>query len=1225
MLHQHPEAAQEPALHPRSGESTIQTTGQETSSSLLAADPALVPPHLLDFFTRLEEREKLRPFLPLMGSVDVRQAESGRVCAVDVNRYPQGFNNVYEKDFEIGAKLLRQRIEEDRNAGDCEEIKAGSSTTGANYSNDFLVGHRVVGKKKNFDPEKRNNSGPSRWPVTGKQKRKMVHLHIVEEDYQKRPELQKKKMVHVHIVEEDYLKAGVGPSEQVQDNCGESCSSSSEAPARRAQLEQGNDKHAGVMKVDEQEDAPVQLLPSGGLAQEQHPYYAHLKALKQFVNRAVGGVEGEDSVCEPQDLVVPAQASSSSLHPLVGRENHVFNILNTSYPSDLAAVEEVEDGRPRADESVETPLGQRQKNIKAIAPDEHDPELYNSYCKHEVYTYIHAWLEELRLFEKNRFFADAFSRRIASQAESSSTTETEDVEQPGEQREVDEVAMLNGAAQEPQGSVCEGKAPGSRAYLGAPGDPAHQPTNHPRPAPLLLHETTDLEARFELLPANAQYCSDQLAFFVGEKLVTMASNKGGTARAPSSTQTPWKKVFIKDDNGCNGIGLCVFGPEDLVEVGRADGRGGVAAPDVGGGPADSSTSKTSTGSTSRGCTDESKGRRVVEPAVPSSSLCTFGNNFYGSYVLQHRVKMTNQHRKILRPRNKVCLAPKYVLQEGIPTSLGRREGGAVEGGDVVPSASSTTSTNLAQNNYSTSTTSLSTSPVCRSTSTLVSQLEIVLMCVNGEIFSYFGRELPVVTRPAPAVADVEKQAIADASTTATSTTISGAVNNRSAAVVKKTTTSKSSGGTAPGNKNSSKTICSTDGANEEDHHDEDDDHDTCVSLNVNNVQFVQRDRFEADKEYRDAFLQVRSQWWKYVVIGKLSMLALAKQKKRHYDGERLQQRRNSEGVVSKVKPLIHLIPGTKVELREVVAEKVDETVANLSGASRVEQEVVSQIKEPPASSSASSSTAASTTEIPSTSTSVVSSSISPSGMLVFPSSADTAWSRSNDIFTTSTSTPGRCSTSNEGTITLPLGVELPSAKSRTPGGTGTPATSVASTPVGSAVATSRGGVPPKESYGSAKTTSSSSARPGKNLFAGNFAVGGSEQLSTTGVQVATAPLRETPEACSRRLSGRVMRALNNKHALTKEHKEVVKKLQKALAKKQSSSSCFSGKQQDGTENTGTFLTSAGILAGPSEDASDVEGAVSELLTNIEKATNLPSVSALLEGFLANLSPANGAR
>merc|ERR1712146_714382 len=65
------------------------------------------------------------------------------------------------------------------------------------------------------------------------------------------------------------------------------------------------------------------------------------------------------------------------------------------------------------------------------------------------------------------------------------------------------------------------------------------------------------------------------------------------------------------------------------------------------------------------------------------------------------------------------------------------------------------------------------------------------------------------------------------------------------------------------------------------------DDDTCTSLNIPGARFIQRDVFETSPKYRDAFERVRKQWWKYVLTGRLCILAMAKQKLDFVRGRRM--------------------------------------------------------------------------------------------------------------------------------------------------------------------------------------------------------------------------------------------------------------------------------------------------------------------------------------------------
>merc|ERR1712032_84162 len=57
------------------------------------------------------------------------------------------------------------------------------------------------------------------------------------------------------------------------------------------------------------------------------------------------------------------------------------------------------------------------------------------------------------------------------------------------------------------------------------------------------------------------------------------------------------------------------------------------------------------------------------------------------------------------------------------------------------------------------------------------------------------------------------------------------------------------------------------------------DADACASLNVAGNQFVQRHVFETSPDYRVAYAMVKKHWWKYVLVGRLAVLAMAKQKR----------------------------------------------------------------------------------------------------------------------------------------------------------------------------------------------------------------------------------------------------------------------------------------------------------------------------------------------------------
>ena len=63
--------------------------------------------------------------------------------------------------------------------------------------------------------------------------------------------------------------------------------------------------------------------------------------------------------------------------------------------------------------------------------------------------------------------------------------------------------------------------------------------------------------------------------------------------------------------------------------------------------------------------------------------------------------------------------------------------------------------------------------------------------------------------------------------------------------------------------------------------------DMCTSLNIPGARFIQRDVFETSPQYRDAFERVQKQWWKYLLTGRLCILAMAKQKQDFVRGRRM--------------------------------------------------------------------------------------------------------------------------------------------------------------------------------------------------------------------------------------------------------------------------------------------------------------------------------------------------
>ena len=160
---------------------------------------------------------------------------------------------------------------------------------------------------------------------------------------------------------------------------------------------------------------------------------------------------------------------------------------------------------------------------------------------------------------------------------------------------------------------------------------------------------SEVEADFDVftddLSADTQ---NRLASLVTEKIL------------PENYADAWHKVFVKDDCGCNAVGMCVLGTEHLKDSTFDPHR-------------HSSSSRESTSSRD----DAERSQKIV---------------------------LTREHRMALRvrkQRSRVSCGEevRYVLQEGIPTGLIHSKTGA--------------------------------------------QLEIVLMCADGQAYTYFVREAPV--------------------------------------------------------------------------------------------------------------------------------------------------------------------------------------------------------------------------------------------------------------------------------------------------------------------------------------------------------------------------------------------------------------------------------------------------------------------------------------------------
>ena len=73
-------------------------------------DRCKLPEYMEAFIQEIIDREGLRDFVPLTSSVDVRHDDYDRICPVDPNRYPQGFNNVCKEDYKAFANLIDRML-----------------------------------------------------------------------------------------------------------------------------------------------------------------------------------------------------------------------------------------------------------------------------------------------------------------------------------------------------------------------------------------------------------------------------------------------------------------------------------------------------------------------------------------------------------------------------------------------------------------------------------------------------------------------------------------------------------------------------------------------------------------------------------------------------------------------------------------------------------------------------------------------------------------------------------------------------------------------------------------------------------------------------------------------------------------------------------------------------------------------------------------------------------
>lgn len=284
----------------------------------------------------------------------------------------------------------------------------------------------------------------------------------------------------------------------------------------------------------------------GGGGEDLHPYYGHLSALQRFVQVVGSGLPGSDGgtaeVTSSANLAVPgdvhgvSDAARSVLEHLGGWDRPgVVNILNTSYPSDL--VFPTAAGHAPGDSSeqslacdmcterfgggarcaaVEAPSGgdagaggaPASRRCSHVPVDHDDPRLYNSLRKHELFTSMHTWLLEFLALQRVRF--------------------------------------LHGLSV--QDSVPCDEAPEDAGDADALAAAATD-----------LRTSLDFEARFDTFPGSVgSFDSRRRKIFCD---IITRKLRG------DQWEMPWEKVFVKDDDGSNGVGICVFSEKDLANGG----------------------------------------------------------------------------------------------------------------------------------------------------------------------------------------------------------------------------------------------------------------------------------------------------------------------------------------------------------------------------------------------------------------------------------------------------------------------------------------------------------------------------------------------------------------------------------------------------------------------------------------------------------------------------------
>eukprot|EP00756_Hemistasia_phaeocysticola_P044642 Hpha_TRINITY_DN18437_c0_g1::TRINITY_DN18437_c0_g1_i1::g.165343::m.165343 len=232
--------------------------------------------------------------IPILGSVDTRQSRCGRVCAVDPNRYPQGFNNVYVAD-----------------VGHCSSADtAKQPASAAPQSKTVNLVYPLM--ELDDDDDRAAASATARGVAVRRCPTGSALL---------RKRVDPARHHRIHVVEEDYA--------------------------------------------------------------DQHQFYQSLASLKALCSAAL--------VDQNAPTTAPAAESrcavTSSLRRCVAPG--VFNVLDTSYPSDMRCPLNDEEWAEDAEGRVLQGLEQA-----GVLPPFHedDPEWYNSYRKSELFSFIDDWL-----------------------------------------------------------------------------------------------------------------------------------------------------------------------------------------------------------------------------------------------------------------------------------------------------------------------------------------------------------------------------------------------------------------------------------------------------------------------------------------------------------------------------------------------------------------------------------------------------------------------------------------------------------------------------------------------------------------------------------------------------------------------------------------------------------------------------------------------------------------